>query len=228
MKESDFYSYTQENLIQWGMPFAFLFRSRFTLFLLSLLSSHYTMTYRRLIGSHCVLDVGCGLGLPMRVLCRLGLSSRVIGVDLYVQYLKKVKGLKIYDDRILASAKYLPFKEKAFDSVICFQVLEHLSKRDGMVALSGLSTVADISVVTTPVSFVKADIDPRNPFQTHKSGWYPEDFEKLGFKVKGYGWFKISRRESLAPLLIVMNIVLLAMLRRSPRFAYHMYSVKES
>jgi ubiquinone/menaquinone biosynthesis C-methylase UbiE len=164
----------------------------------------------------------------MRVLRRLGLSSRVIGLDVYVQYLKNIKVLKIYDDRILASAKYLPFKEKAFDSVICFQIIEHLSKRDGMVALSELSKVADIGVVTTPVSFVKADVDPRNPFQKHKSGWYPEDFEQLGFRVKGYGWFKISRHLRLAPILIIMNIILFPILRRSPRFAYHMHAVKAS
>lgn len=51
------------------------------LFFFSLLSSHYRITYKQLAGagSQCILDVGCGLGLPMRCLQRLGLLSRVIG-----------------------------------------------------------------------------------------------------------------------------------------------------
>jgi len=222
----DSYASTQENLIQWGIPFAFLFRSRFALFLFSLLSSHYLMSYKQLIGSRCILDVGCGLGLPMRVLRRLGLPSRVIGVDVHIQYLRRVKKLEIYDDRVLASAVYLPFREKSFNSVICLQVLEHLTKRDGVTALRKLSRVADTVVVTTPVSFVKADVDPRNPFQKHRSAWYPEDLEHLGYMTKGYGWFRITKHSCLAPLLVLMNIILIPMLRGLPRLAYHMYAVK--
>lgn len=87
------------------------------------------MTYKQLTVSLCILDVGFGLGLPMRCLRRLGLLSRVIGVG-GCEIFAKVKKLEIYDDLVLASAKCLPFRESSFDSLVCLQVLEHLTKRD--------------------------------------------------------------------------------------------------
>ena len=164
------------------------------------------MTYKQLTGLRCILDVGCGLGLPMRCLRCLGLRTRVIGVDVYVEYLRRVKKLAIYDDRVLASATRLPFKEKSFDSIICLNVVEHLPKKEGITALEELSLCSRQVIVTTPVGFVEADADPRNPFQKHKFGWHPEDLKHLGYKVRGFGWFRIPHLSRLVPLLVLLNL----------------------
>ncbi len=224
-KDHDPFLDAQENLIQWGLPFAVLFKSRFVMFYVSFLLSHYMVTYRQLVRAHRILDVGCGLGLPVRCLQRLGLSSKVIGVDVYAKYLRKVKKIGIYEDCVLATVKYLPFKSNFFDSVMCLQVLEHLSKKEGKLALDELSRVADTVVVTTPVGFVEADSDSANAFQAHKSGWYPQDLRNFGYTVKGYGGVRIKKLSRLAPLMI-FNVVLAPLLTYAPRFAYHMYAVK--
>lgn len=222
-EEFDSYSFAQENLIQWGIPFGFLFKSRFALFFFSFLSNHYVMTYKQLTRYRCILDVGCGLGLPMRCLRQLGLRSEVIGVDVCVRYLQRVKKLEIYDDLVLASAKCLPFKKKSFDSLMCLQVLEHLTKRDGVTALGELSRVAETVIITTPVDFVEADVNPANPYQKHLSGWVPRDMRHVGYKVTGYGWIRLP----FCPLLLsLLNFILLPFLRHFPEIAYYMQAVK--
>ena len=196
------------------------------MFLCSFLSSHYVMTYKQLVGSRLILDVGCGSGLPMRCLRRLGLVSRVVGVDVFVSYLHNVKRLGIYSNCVVASAEFLPFRERSFDSLICLQVIEHLDRRGGFAALRELSRVADKVIVTAPVGSVEADVDQWNPFQRHRSGWYPEDLRRLGYDVRGFGWFRILRLSRLAPLFVMFNLVLALALRQAPRLAYHMYAVK--
>ena len=222
----DSYTYAQENFIQWGIPFSFIFRSRFALFFFSFILNHYVMTYRHLAGSHCILDVGCGLGLPMRCLRHLGLRSKAIALDVSAKYLRRVVKLGIYNDYVLASAKYIPFKEKSFKSLMCLQVLEHLTKMDGVTALKELSQVADLVIVTTPVGFVEADANPINPFQKHKSGWYPEDLIYFGYKVRGYGWLRIKRFYRIIPILIILNFFFALIIQHVPRFAYYMYAIK--
>jgi len=222
------YSYLQENLMQWNLSFGFLFRSRFTLFFFCLLGSHHSITFKKLLKSQFILDVGCGRGLPWRILKRLGLNPKIIAVDAYVPYLRKIKELGIYEDRVLAVANHLPFRKNVFDTITSFQMLEHLSKKDGTDALQAMSSLADTVVVTTPVSFINANIDQENSYQTHKSGWMPEEMKKIGYEPKGYGWFKISGNESLAPFLLVVNIILLVVIRRNPKSAFHMHCVKSA
>jgi len=120
----------------------------------------------------------------------------------------------------------LPFKENSFDPLICLNVVEHLQKERGITALEELSRVAHAVIVTTSVGFVEADADPLNPFQKHMSGWYSEDLKYLGYKVRGFGWFRIPSLSRLVPFLVLLNVVLVPLLRCAPRFAYHMYGVR--
>jgi SAM-dependent methyltransferase len=217
----------QENFVQWGIPFKVLFKSRFALFFFSFLFSHYSFTFRQIAKSNNVLDVGCGMGLPVRCLRILGLSAKVIGIDIYGDYLKRVKKSGLYDDCVLASVKYLPFRHNSFDSVICLQVLEHLPKTDGVVLLGSLINVANKVVLTTPVGFVENNIGSANVFQDHKSGWYPRDLRALGFKVKGYGGVGVARLVTFKPFM-VFNVVFVPLIIYLPELAFHMFAVRES
>jgi len=113
----------QERLVQWGIPFGLLFKSKIALFFFSFFLSHYVLTFRQLSGSKRILDVGCGMGLPVKCLRQLGLSAKFIGVDVYGDYLKRVKSSGLYDDCVMASVECLPFKADSFESVMCLQVL---------------------------------------------------------------------------------------------------------
>jgi SAM-dependent methyltransferase len=217
----------QENLVQWGIPFKVLFKSRFALFFFSFFFSHYMLTFRQLVKANSVLDVGCGMGLPVKCLKRLGVSARFIGVDVYAHYLKRVKQSGFYDDCVLANVKFLPFRSDSFDSVMCLQVLEHLSQKDGNIVLNSLPDIARTVVLTTPVGFIENDFDSANIFQDHKSGWYPKDLRALGYNVKGYGGVRVGKIVRFKPFFL-FNIVFAPLFIYFPVLAFHMFAVRKT
>jgi SAM-dependent methyltransferase len=69
-----------------------------------------------------VLDLGCGSGMHTAYLRERGL--RVVDLDISMVQLQRVSG----DERVCGDAACLPFRDGAFDTVLCSEVLEHLSK----------------------------------------------------------------------------------------------------
>ena len=67
-----------------------------------------------------VLDVGCGEGTFLNMLATSWGGNVIVGVDVSLTALRYVKGQKIR-----ASVKELPFKDRSFDLVTCLEVLEH-------------------------------------------------------------------------------------------------------
>jgi len=116
-----------------------------------------------------------------------------VGIDIFKLYLKEAKNKGRFRDLILGDVRYLPFKDKSFDTVICMEVLEHLEKADGYKLLDELERVARRQVLlTTPVG--KHELHPfdENPYQEHKYIWKVEELRKLGYKVRGRGLINIG------------------------------------
>lgn len=82
-----------------------------------------------------IADVGCGDGRITNYLPQH--CTRVIGVDISRRALQFIE-----DDRIGASAAYLPFTDSCFDLVVATELLEHLTKRDYHAAILEIKRVA--------------------------------------------------------------------------------------
>ena len=76
-----------------------------------------------------ILDIGCGTGSTIKELERFG---DVLGVDIEPQalYFCKKKGVS---KTILAEGNYLPCKDKTFDLVTLFNIIEHIEDDRGFV-----------------------------------------------------------------------------------------------
>lgn len=162
----------------------------------------YRLLKKELQGCESVLDVGCGANSP---LAKINKTFYLEGIDMVP--IKSKKGEieeyknKIHDKytsgNILNIDKY--YKNKSFDVVVLFHVLEHLKRSEGKVFLEKLEKIAKYKIIIcTPNGFVPQDPLFGNIYQEHISGWFVKDFRTRGYNVYGLRGFKFIRGEFAA------------------------------
>ncbi len=138
-----------------------------------------------------VLDIGSGI-CPQEFV-----KPRVhICVEPYLPYIEKLQQESGDKSRYIflnctwdVAMKLLP--DKSVDSIVAIDVIEHLEKEDGFKFLQEAERVARQQVVIyTPLGFYPQSYEDSDKldrwemgggyWQTHRSGWHPEDF--------GEGW----------------------------------------
>jgi len=136
-----------------------------------------------------VLDLGCGYNSPIQY-CNISFS---VGVEMFDSYLAESKKKKIHNEYIKNNILDVDFPPKSFDAVLCLEVLEHLTKEEGIKLINKMEKWAKKKIIiTTPNGYLYQDGYDNNPLQEHKSGWNVDDFKKLGFNVFGInGWKKL-------------------------------------
>ena len=182
-----------------------------------------------LLGCESVLDLGCGLNSPLQY-CEVPLKT---GVDLFGPYLDQSKKKGIHNEYIEKDITKVEFKPKSFDAVMAFEVLEHLSKEEGLELLKKMERWARKKViVTTPNGFTEQDEYDANPLQIHKSGWTAKEFEEKGFKVFGMNGPKNLRghkgriKYKPAALWLIISELAQKAIYYYPGSAFHLYAIK--
>lgn len=139
-----------------------------------------------------VLDIGCGDGELMSVICDP--SWEITGIDIYKKSLDLAKSKSIYSvlvkGEVINECQKLVKQKKKYDLVFCSQLIEHITKKDGERLISLMQKLASkIIFISTPRGYVDQydKYLELNPFHEHLSGWTVEDFNKLGFRVVGIG-----------------------------------------
>jgi ubiquinone/menaquinone biosynthesis C-methylase UbiE len=134
-----------------------------------------------------ILDLACGFGLwTFKILTRKEGNPTFTGIDIWKPYLRKVKKVGLYQYLIKADLQTgLPFQSKTFSYVLCCEVLEHLpSKALGAKLLKEAERVAKNKViVSVPLGIYPQDEIHGNPYEKHKSIWWPEDLKKHGYNI---------------------------------------------
>jgi len=147
------------------------------------------------------LDAGCGKGVYFD-----SFKGEVIGLDITLSFLREAKGQK---SLILGDVRYLPFRERIFDFVLCSEVIEHIEEYEGKKAMRELERVAGGRIeVDTPNSGFWPELLrflvfrkpykrslPTNPSPLlHHSSWTAKKSKLEGFDVRGcLGWVTRER-----------------------------------
>lgn len=126
------------------------------------------------------VDFGTGNGFIVREMVWNKTAVDKISVDKFPQYFAEdwtfVKEL----DDIL---------DKKRDLFTAIDVIEHLTKEDGISLLQKIDKWFKNKLICTPRGFLRQDetthpeLMKENPWQKHISGWDVEDFHKLGYQV---------------------------------------------
>ncbi len=122
------------------------------------------------------LDIGCAYGYAVDVLRSFGYDAFGIDISRY-----SIRKAKIYgtDFVVCDVQKNLPFEDRVFDLVTCFEVLEHLTK-----PLRAIKNIFDscrhIMVCTTPNRAVERPIKKlvKDFDETHVSVKFPSEWKE--------------------------------------------------
>lgn len=138
--------------------------------------------------AHSILDIGCGQGFPMKMIKVRMRVKKSVGVDLFKPYIEIGKKFKIHDKYIISDVRKIKFKDKSFDVILALQVLEHLKKEDAWKVVDKIEKIAKKQIIiATPIGKMYHPMEDNNRLQLHKSGFYPEEFEKRGYRIIRYG-----------------------------------------
>jgi ubiquinone/menaquinone biosynthesis C-methylase UbiE len=169
-----------------------------------------------------ILDVGCGCGVygyllrnkwqdtPSGMMQFQNFAERdpqndqpalLVGVDVQLGSVRRCAKHSIYDFLALSKAQSLPFPDDYVDTILCIEVLEHLSKEDALAALRGFDRIATRRIIITvpklslsPLSgtderdFVNLKTDDPEVLEwveaeTHKSSFSIQELSRMGFRI---------------------------------------------
>lgn len=132
-----------------------------------------------------ILDVACGLSLRSKYIP----ASARVGVDIYDEYFSHIESNVPYivvkhDVRKLSDI----FPPKSFDLVIALDIIEHVTKEEGLNLIATCERIARKAVIfETPLGYIPQNIDilgyGGDEWQTHRSAWQTNDFTDLGYTV---------------------------------------------
>lgn len=109
---------------------------------------YYAFSYVR---KKSVLDTGCGVGYGTAELAKQ--ANCVVGVDLYRNAVRRAKALWKSENLnfVVADCSWLPFRERIFDVVTCFEVIEHLTAQETFIAdVKKVLSEGGILILSTP------------------------------------------------------------------------------
>jgi Methyltransferase domain len=131
-----------------------------------------------------VLDVGCGSSLTMR---HLGVPHPV-GIEGYQPTFEEAKRRNTHDELVLGNVTDLAryFQPRQFDGCVAVDVIEHLTKADGLQLMKNMESLARKKVVLfTPSGFLPQAHTDQGDLQEHLSGWEPDEMKSYGYHVTG-------------------------------------------
>ena len=153
-----------------------------------------------------LLDVGAGFGKYGCLAREYAETRRVDALDVQAPRLPCYDHVYLGDIRSLD--RVLPKDAPTYDLALLVDVIEHLEKPEGFELLDRLLGHARRVLLTTPLGFRRQEI-PGQPFETHRSGWYPWDFGRR-FQVHKVAifpghWSRRIRRPRLWQLLALVS-----------------------
>lgn len=141
-------------------------------------------------GHKSILDVGCGVDSPVQFLSR---DMYRVGVDVYAPAIESSKKRGIHNEYFEMNTDDLDrqFDDDSFDCVLASDVIEHVTKEQGLALIEKMESIAKYKVIVfTPRGFVPQDEYEGNPWQIHKSGWEVAEMQNLGYQVIGINGLK--------------------------------------
>lgn len=132
-----------------------------------------------------ILDLGCGFGtyaflirryLEPHKFIRDKWIFNITGIDIHSHIQNGLNEI-IYDD--LRVESIINVKYNKYDLVLMLDVIEHLTKEEGLKIIKSILKTCKCLVVRTPYGWrPQRDLD-NNIYNVHKSSWFPSEFMNI-------------------------------------------------
>ena len=196
--------------------------------------SYFEMLEREVCSCVSLLDVGCGERSPISFFTKR--LAYTVGVDAFEPAIAKSRALGIHDDyrcmNVLDIEKEIP--DRSFDCTVALDLIEHLTKEDGLRLLRAMERIARRKVVVfTPQGFLPQHAVGGNEFQRHLSGWEVDEMRGMGYRVIGIsGWKPLRGAEAKPawqPRFLCERLSLLTepFFERRPEHAFQILCIKD-
>ncbi|MDD5289018.1 MAG: class I SAM-dependent methyltransferase [Dehalococcoidales bacterium] len=171
--------------------------------------NRYRFSTQFIQGKHC-LDIGCGTGYGSMYLARKGAHSVTAGdySKEAIAYAKKSL-LQSQTDKIdfqILNATFLPFQEEAFDTVISFEIIEHLKDYRKFISEARRVLINSGTLVLSTPNRQAGPFFFKTSWNHHHHEFTPSELINImseGFEhIEIYGQYLLSTRQLLMKRLI--------------------------
>jgi hypothetical protein len=167
-----------------------------------------------------VLDLGCSYNSPIK-LCNLPFS---VGVEFSDADLEESRKKCVHDQYIKSKIDLVDFKAGSFDAVISISSLDNLTKDEKRRLINKMERWAKKKVIIVTANGGSKEKQLKKDPQRCDV----EELESLGFKVYGiYGWKRLREYDKSNQTRRIMSDLTQKITYRHPRYALHLYAVKE-
>jgi len=183
--------------------------------------------------SETLLDIGCGTDSPIKYFSN---NINAVGVDAFLPSIERSKSKNIHNEYLNIGVLDLDnyIQDKSYDCALASDLIEHLSKEDGLELIKLMEKKAKKRVIIfTPNGFLKQGEYDNNPWQVHLSGWSVVEMQEKGYKVIGINGWKPLRGEysnlkySPKILWMIISDITQFFVRNNPKKAFQIMCIKE-
>jgi ubiquinone/menaquinone biosynthesis C-methylase UbiE len=176
-----------------------------------------------LVEGGTVLDLACGRGKWGYLLRSNWWSTKngrgdeepelLVGLDVFLPFLRKMKYHRVYDDVVHSDATCLPFRNGVFDTVLASEVIEHMDRDLGRLLLKEIERVAKKVVIVTTPNFMRRrgglnTPEGFNPYEKHVARWGMRELKDVGYNVRGVGFLPLALFPSLNAIFSPLSTAL--------------------
>lgn len=123
-----------------------------------------------------VLDIGAGSGTYAKLM-RSHHACKWTAVEAWGPYVEQFSLDTLYDQVIVADARYLSGDVFMVDLVILGDVIEHMTKPDAVKLLCRIKRFAQHIIVSIPIGDWPQGAVGGVPFEEHKASWYEGEMQ---------------------------------------------------
>lgn len=131
-----------------------------------------------------VIDLGTEYGHTGRYVREAFPNAEIVGVEVHEPTIiacRQEEGQNYNALIHIDALAFLATFESKADVIIAAELIEHLSKEDGLLLLRGIAEHSHLGVVTSPMGFKPQGPMYGNPYQNHISGWEQKELAQAGW-----------------------------------------------